>query len=216
MFRRWRKGGASPSAATAAPTGPGRSAPSVSPVSPSPVSPVSPVSPSRASPAVSPARSPSSPSGKQDGEGQATVYTSLSEEVFEKFIGPSWHRERLQVLDFSSAAFCLETVTGPEGGLLNPRLRVQNLAELNLGNNALTTADSPGGEGGVDDVISAENGFRRLTKLILTRNLIQKLDLSLPTLQVLVVDSNRLKAMPTLDGLRNLRILNLAHNQITG
>ncbi|CBZ50107.1 hypothetical protein NCLIV_005830 [Neospora caninum Liverpool] len=198
MFRRWRKGGSSPKAPPAGNAG--ARGVSLSPRTASPSSP----------------SSPASRAGKNDAPARGGVYTSLSEEVFQKFIGPGWPRERLQVLDFSSAAFCLETVTGPDGGLLNPRLRVQNLAELNLSNNALTggSEGAEGETGGVNDVVSAANGFRRLTKLILTRNLIERLDLWLPSLQVLVVDSNRLKAMPPLAGLRNLQILNLAHNKI--
>ncbi|PFH35368.1 leucine rich repeat-containing protein [Besnoitia besnoiti] len=144
----------------------------------------------------------------------AAVYTTLNEDVFYKFIGPQWHQERLQALDFSSSAFCLETLTGREGGLLNPRLKLQNIAELDLSNNALSDGAHEEG-GGVGEVVSAANGFRRLTKLILTRNLIERLELSLPSLQVLVVDANRLTAMPPLQGVRNLVVLNLAHNRIS-
>ncbi|PHJ16246.1 leucine rich repeat containing [Cystoisospora suis] len=185
-------------------------------------------------------------SGGDAGDDPSLVFSSLNEEVFSRLIGPNWASQRLQSLDFSSSLFCLESLTGPDGGLLHPKLGVQYLTEINLSNNALSDGSyldedeenegggrTRGGEGGgrtarrtrtagggygggVGEVVSSVNGFRRLQKLILTRNLIERIHLWLPSLQVLMLNFNRLKSMPPLDGLRNLEVLDLSHNSITG
>ncbi|CDJ47913.1 leucine rich repeat containing protein, putative [Eimeria brunetti] len=134
-------------------------------------------------------------------------HNSLTAEVLEDCVGPRWDEKRHVSLDFSSPLFFLETLTGRDGGLLNPRLNVSNLLTLDISNNALTDIDS---------VLSVHHGFKRLQTLKAAHNLISAADLDLPTLTHLDLSFNHLKRLPRLEGIRNAEELLLGNNSITG
>lgn len=143
----------------------------------------------------------------EDSAGDAPQHQSLTAEVLEDCVGPRWDEQRHLALDFSSPLFCLETLTGRDGGILNPRLSISNLLTLDISNNALTDIDS---------VLSVQNGFKRLRTLKAAHNLITRADLDLPTLVTLDLSSNQLQRLPRLEGIRNVEHLNLSKNQISG
>lgn len=139
--------------------------------------------------------------------GDVAQHQSLTAEVLEDCVGPRWDEQRHLALDFSTPLFCLETLTGRDGGLLNPRLNISNLLTLDISSNALTDIDS---------VLSVQNGFKRLRTLKASHNLITKADLDLPTLISLDLSSNQLERLLRLEGIRNVEELNLSRNQING
>ncbi|KAL8427934.1 hypothetical protein Efla_003448 [Eimeria flavescens] len=132
-------------------------------------------------------------------------HQSLTAEVLEDCVGPRWDEQRHLALDFSSPLFCLETLTGRDGGLLNPRLNISNLLTLDISNNALTE---------IDTVLSLHNGFKRLRTLKAANNLITRADLELPTLVMLDLSANQLQRLPRFEGIRNVEELLLSRNQI--
>ncbi|KAL8448177.1 hypothetical protein Emed_003924 [Eimeria media] len=137
---------------------------------------------------------------------EAVQHQSLTAEVLEDCVGPRWDEQRHLALDFSSPLFCLETLTGRDGGLLNPRLNISNLLTLDISNNALEEIDS---------VLSVQNGFKRLRTLKASHNLITRADLDLPTLISLDLSANQLQRLPRLEGIRNVEELLLSRNQIS-
>ncbi|KAL8433876.1 hypothetical protein ACSSS7_003537 [Eimeria intestinalis] len=142
----------------------------------------------------------------EDAAEEAVQHQSLTAEVLEDCVGPRWDEQRHLALDFSSPLFRLETLTGRDGGLLNPRLNLSNLLTLDISNNALTE---------IDAVISVQNGFKRLRTLKASHNLIARADLDLPTLISLILSANQLQRLPRLEGIRNVEELVLARNQIS-
>lgn len=139
--------------------------------------------------------------------GDTAQHQSLTTEVLEDCVGPRWDEQRHLALDFSSPEFCLETLTGRDGGLLNPRLNISNLLTLDISNNALTEIDS---------VLSVQNGLKRLRTLKASHNFITRADLDLPTLIFLDLSANQLNRLPRLEGIRNVEHLLLSRNQISG
>ena len=138
---------------------------------------------------------------------EGVQHSSLTTDVLEDCVGPRWDEKRHVRLDFSSPLFCLETLTGRDGGLLNPRLNLSNLLTLDISNNALTDIDS---------VLSVHNGFKRLHTLKASRNRITQADLDLPTLAYLDLSFNQLKRLPRFEGIRNTEELLLSNNHISG
>lgn len=134
-------------------------------------------------------------------------HNSLTTDVLEDCVGPRWDEKRHICLDFSSPLFFLETLTGRDGGLLNPRLNLSNLLTLDISNNALADIDS---------VLSVHNGFKRLKNLKAAHNLITQADLDLPTLAHLDLSFNQLKRLPRFEGIRNTEELLLSNNNISG
>ncbi|KAL8448742.1 hypothetical protein Emag_003868 [Eimeria magna] len=143
---------------------------------------------------------------QEDAAEEGVQHQSLTAEVLEDCVGPRWDEQRHLSLDFSSPLFCLETLTGRDGGLLNPRLNINNLLTLDISNNALTEIDS---------VLSVQNGFKRLRTLKASHNLIARADLDLPTLISLDLSANQLQRLPRLEGIRNVEELLLSRNQIS-
>ncbi|CDI83997.1 leucine rich repeat containing protein, putative [Eimeria acervulina] len=137
---------------------------------------------------------------------EGVQHSSLTTDVLEDCVGPRWDEKRHVRLDFSSPLFCLETLTGRDGGLLNPRLNLSNLLTLDISNNALTDIDS---------VLSVHNGFKRLHTLKASRNRITQADLDLPTLAYLDLSFNQLKRLPRFEGIRNTEELLLSNNHIS-
>ncbi|CDJ58973.1 leucine rich repeat containing protein, putative [Eimeria maxima] len=133
-------------------------------------------------------------------------HNSLTTDVLEDCVGPRWDEKRHICLDFSSPLFFLETLTGRDGGLLNPRLNLSNLLTLDISNNALADIDS---------VLSVHNGFKRLKNLKAAHNLITQADLDLPTLAHLDLSFNQLKRLPRFEGIRNTEELLLSNNNIS-
>lgn len=123
-------------------------------------------------------------------------------------LGPLWSETRPSTLSFEGPQFQLESLGGMEGGLLNPRLSLSNLLVLDLSNNSLVEIDS---------VVRASNGFKRLKTLKAANNNISTCNnLDIPSLLELDLSNNKLEDIPRLDGVQNLEVLNLNHNEIEG
>lgn len=143
---------------------------------------------------------------REEGAEEAAQFAQLDGEVFEECLGPRWAEQQHLSLDFSSNLFCLESLGAPGKGLLDPRLRVSNLLQLDLANNALREVAA----------VSVHRGFKRLQTLNLHNNLLTSVLLQLPSLRRLDLSKNQLQTLPDLQGLRNLEELLLSHNRISG
>jgi len=146
-------------------------------------------------------------------------HVALSFEIFEQMFGSGFTSQRaakeMTKMDFSGPQFMLETLEGPEGGIMMEILKpCRNYVKtVNVANNALTDINcldrKRRGSGNSSE-------FPVLICLVASRNQILDVTLSIESLQELNLAYNELELMPDTSGLPNLQKLILAHNRIKG
>ncbi|CAE7250110.1 inlI [Symbiodinium pilosum] len=123
--------------------------------------------------------------------------TSLKDEDFANVIGADWKQcDRYQ----------LDTLEGPSGGLLHPKLNKHRVNLVDVSNNHLMDIS----------VLSKANGYDALHTIMARKNLLSRISLNLPKLVELNLAYNLLKTMPSLGLLPSLEVLILSHNQLSG
>eukprot|EP00746_Dinoflagellata_sp_MGD_P070651 gnl/MRDRNA2_/MRDRNA2_28897_c0_seq1.p1 gnl/MRDRNA2_/MRDRNA2_28897_c0~~gnl/MRDRNA2_/MRDRNA2_28897_c0_seq1.p1 ORF type:complete len:1753 (+),score=324.55 gnl/MRDRNA2_/MRDRNA2_28897_c0_seq1:228-5486(+) len=136
-------------------------------------------------------------------QGEITI---LTPGALEEHVGIDWAKRKHRHLSFANPVFNLESLEGPDGGLMHPEMNVRLLESLDVSDNTLMEIDC----------IQVERGFENLRILKARRNAITEAVLHLPTLLELNLSWNNLGQMPVLKGLKNLETLILAHNKIQG
>lgn len=139
-------------------------------------------------------------------------YLALTRDVFLDEYGSDWwevktSKQRVN-LDFSGEAFCLETLRGPEEGLMHPGFIREYVQVLNISWNQLVQIDC------LNTVTDYRYEFRSLNCLSASHNMLSNADLTLPQLMQLDLSHNALEKMPKIDKLRELQKLKLSHNRI--
>ncbi|CAJ1337365.1 unnamed protein product, partial [Effrenium voratum] len=135
---------------------------------------------------------------EQDENFERSVHvTSLKEEDFANVLGADWRVQRPTKIDFSSDKYLLDTLEGPSGGLLHPKLTRSRVQLIDLSNNNLM------------DLSALNNsGFDALQTIMARKNLISRISsLVLPSLVELNLAYNALRVMPSLGGLPALEVL---------
>jgi Leucine-rich repeat (LRR) protein len=130
----------------------------------------------------------------------------ITEKVLEKYVGYDWKRKKHKHLVFSGSNFFLQTLEGPDRGLLNRSLDLSRLQSLDVSENNLVDINN----------VMKDDKFRELKVLKARKNQITHPELRLPNLVELNLSYNQMTTMPVLDGLPNLEVLILSHNKING
>jgi len=134
--------------------------------------------------------------------------TELTPAIFEAYIGQDWNKRKHRHVKFNAPPFNLESLytQGSCVGILHSELNFSLLESLDVSNNSLISID----------VICQDRGFLNLRVIKARRNHIADVHLDLPMLMELNLSYNNLSVIPKLTNVRNLEVLILGNNELSG
>ncbi|CAL1161979.1 unnamed protein product [Cladocopium goreaui] len=145
--------------------------------------------------------------------GHRCRYSSLGSEVFFAEYGSDWTSYRSarnrRRIDFSGPKWSLETLVGPESGLMHKQFIREHIETLNLAKNKLTDISCLNA---MKDTRTFE--FRKLQILNASRNMLTHVKLVNASLTEINLSHNELTKLPDFSSLSQLSKLLLSHNNI--
>eukprot|EP00928_Gymnodinium_smaydae_P005194 TRINITY_DN11786_c0_g1_i1.p1 TRINITY_DN11786_c0_g1~~TRINITY_DN11786_c0_g1_i1.p1 ORF type:complete len:2625 (+),score=594.32 TRINITY_DN11786_c0_g1_i1:277-8151(+) len=140
-------------------------------------------------------------------------YTSLVGEAFFKVFGTNWQDARTDIkrLDLSGVDFALETLMGPDGGIMHPKLHRSRIEIVNVSKNMLTSIDVFGLK------TNGRPEFPNLRLLNASHNMLSEVKLEFGgSLIDINLSGNELVRLPPTHTMPLLQKLLVARNRIDG
>lgn len=148
-------------------------------------------------------------SNRQGFKNSLDQHTMLSTEAFMNIFGVEWEKRTAKDnvhIVFSGDDFCLETLEGPDGGIMHKSFKTEGIQVLIIAKNQLTTISC----------LNAKDKFRSLQSLNVSRNMLTEVFLDIPSLTEVNLSHNKIELLPQFDQLHSLQKINLSHNRIDG